>query len=339
MNLLIVTQKVDKVDPILGFFHGWIEEFAKHCDHVTVIAQQTGQYTFPKNVTVVSLGKGKGKGTVGQVRTFWKSVLKYHRSYDHVFVHMTPVWVLLGAPIWMVLRKPIYLWYEIKRGSWKLSIALLLVRKVFAASEHGLPSVSKKQVIVGHGIDTKKFVPNADLREKRHLVAVGRITAVKQYDVILRTLVNIPDATLTIAGGTVTTADTQTEYELRELMHRLALSERVSLSWVPPDDVPRLLQRADCMLHASQGGLDKAVLQAMACGCPVVTTSEAAQSVLPKECRATAQDFSEKTQVILALSADHRQSLSTKLRSIVEKDHSLSTCIAQMVSAMRPSDL
>ena len=32
MKLLIITQKVDSADPILGFFHQWVEEFAKHCE-------------------------------------------------------------------------------------------------------------------------------------------------------------------------------------------------------------------------------------------------------------------------------------------------------------------
>lgn len=29
VKLLIITQKIDINDPILGFFHKWIEEFAK----------------------------------------------------------------------------------------------------------------------------------------------------------------------------------------------------------------------------------------------------------------------------------------------------------------------
>lgn len=57
MRLLIVTQKVDKNDPILGFFHRWIEEFSKHCEKLTVICLQAGEFKLPANVTVLSLGK------------------------------------------------------------------------------------------------------------------------------------------------------------------------------------------------------------------------------------------------------------------------------------------
>lgn len=335
MKLLIITQKVDANDPILGFFHGWLFEFARRCEAVTVIAQQVGYYNLPDNVTVRSLGKERGVSSWRQVLTFWWLCLSKAGTYNRVFVHMTPIWVLLGAPLWLPLFKRTYLWYEIKRGSWKLSIASLLVKKIFAASEHGMPTVSKKQVIVGHGIDCDLFVPDESLRESSHLVAVGRVTAIKQYDVLLRTLSQLPECRLTVAGGTVTEADKKTEEDLRSLMHRLNIADRVHIAWLMPQDVVRLLQRADCMLHASQGGLDKAVLQAMACGLPVVSTSEAAQSVLPQECHTTSETMGKKVQAVLALSGDKRHTLSQALRATVERDHSLSQCIERIVTHMQ----
>ncbi len=57
MKLLILTQKVDVDDDVLGFMHGWIAEFAKSCEQVIVICLQRGRYEFPKNVKVLSLGK------------------------------------------------------------------------------------------------------------------------------------------------------------------------------------------------------------------------------------------------------------------------------------------
>ncbi len=62
MKLLILTQKVDKNDDILGFFHGWIAEFARYCEKVTVVALEVHEYDLPRNVKVLSLGKEKSKG-------------------------------------------------------------------------------------------------------------------------------------------------------------------------------------------------------------------------------------------------------------------------------------
>ncbi|MCD5381655.1 MAG: hypothetical protein LR008_03730, partial [Candidatus Pacebacteria bacterium] len=57
MKLLIITQVLDTEHPILGFFHRWVEEFAKHCEQVHVICLQEGRHDLPDNVTVHSLGK------------------------------------------------------------------------------------------------------------------------------------------------------------------------------------------------------------------------------------------------------------------------------------------
>ena len=57
MKLLIITQKVDINDDLLGFFHGWIAEFVRQCEQVTVICLQKGEYDLPRNVRVLSLGK------------------------------------------------------------------------------------------------------------------------------------------------------------------------------------------------------------------------------------------------------------------------------------------
>jgi glycosyltransferase involved in cell wall biosynthesis len=332
MKLLIVTQKVDKTDPILGFFHRWIEEFASHYDHVTVIGQQTGVHKLPQNVDVLSLEKEKSRSNLSQIFRFWNIIRSHSNDYDCVLVHMTPVWILLGAPLWILMRKPMYLWYEIKRGSWKLSASLLFVKKVFAASEHGLPTIAERQKIVGHGIDIETFIPQKELREKNHLVAIGRLTRIKHYEVILKALSTLPDCRLTIAGGTITESDKVVERRLRDLMHRLNIADRVEMGWVSPEEIPKLLQRADCMLHASQGGLDKVVLQAMSCGCPVVTVSEAAKDELPDSCCAEEKTMGDKCKALLSMSDHDRDILSKDLREIVETEHSLKQCILEIVT-------
>lgn len=332
MKLLIITQKVDKADPILGFFCRWIDEFALHCESVTVIGQQVGMHQLAQNTEVISLEKESGRGNLSQIFRFWKLIWSKQKEYDYVFVHMTPVWILIGAPVWIFLRKPLYLWYEIKRGSWKLTASLFFVKKVFAASEHGLPTIAKKQMIVGHGIDIDTFAPQKELRERGHAVAVGRLTAIKHYEVILKAISALPDCRLTIAGGTITESDKKVEHNIRELIHRLSIADRVEIGWVSPEEMSKLLRRADIMLHASQGGLDKAILQAMACGCPVVSTSEAAKDELPELCRATEKTMSAKTAAILQLNEQDRDQLCSALRDIVVSEHSIKQCISTMVT-------
>jgi len=116
MKLLIITQKVDKDDPILGFFHRWIEEFAKKFDSIIVICLEKGQYNLPKNTKVLSLGKpssvkaSKGKGRrLVYIWNFYKFTWQERKNYDAVFVHMNPVYVILGGLIWKIFKKKITL--------------------------------------------------------------------------------------------------------------------------------------------------------------------------------------------------------------------------------------
>lgn len=334
MKLLIVTQNVDKTDPILGFFHQWVEEFSKRIDKVVVVGQKVGEHSFSNNVHVESLQKEHGKSLASQVLRSYALFWKHRKDYDAVLVHMTPVWILIGAPLWIVMRKRMYLWYEVKRGSWKLGIAMKLVRKVFAATEHGIPHASKKLVVVGHGIDTNVFAKTVE-HTNGPVVTLGRVTRIKNYDVILRCFAELPqEMRLFIAGGTVTDSDKGEEKRLQGLAQELGIADRVEYSWVAPDKVPGVLQGASLFLHASQGGLDKAILQAMSCGCPCVSTSIAAQEDLPVLCRSSEGTMAVAAKTLLEMPDGDRKNLSDELHDIVETRHSLPNCIDRLVAEM-----
>ncbi|MDD5623206.1 MAG: glycosyltransferase [Candidatus Peribacteraceae bacterium] len=336
MKLLLVTQKADRNDYILGFFHRWMEEFAKHVDQLTIVAQATGDYSLPQNVQVLSLGKEQGRSRLSQILQFWRLLFRLRDSYDCVLVHMTPIWVLLGWPLWFLLRKPVFLWYEIRRGSSRLSLALLCVRKVFSATARGLPYSHHKQVVLGHGINTAVFTPAPDRREEALVAAVGRITRSKRYDVILRAFAGLPEVCrLCIAGGTVTAADQEEKTSLDQLARELGIARRVEVSWVEPEHIPALLRRASLVLHACVGGLDKVVLEAMACGTPVVSTSEAAKDILPRVCLARPDTLADHARRILSLSSDERAVLARDLRQRVVDGHALPRLIERLVQEMQ----
>lgn len=336
MNLLIITQKVDRTDPILGFFHRWIEECTKHCGSVTVIGQLVGQHGLPSNVHVLSLRKERRWPRWLQVVRFWWLITRHARAYDAVFVHMTPIWVLLGWKIWFLLRKPVYLWYETRRGGWILRMALWHVRKVFSATPDGLPFPSAKAVVTGHGIDTDFFTPGTDERESNLIVAIGRITPIKCLSTILNAFAQLPSSCrLVIAGGTITQKDKEEEQCLQGQIQTLGVQDRVTFAgFFQQANVRSLLQKASLLLHAAGGGLDKVILEAMACGCPVVCSSEAAQRVLPLSCRA-GDSMIEAARRLLALSDMERQVLGNELRARVIRDHSLQKLVVRLVGEMQ----
>jgi glycosyltransferase involved in cell wall biosynthesis len=336
MRLLIITQSVDAKDPILGFFLRWIRAFAVECDHVTVLGQRTGEFDLPSNVTVHSLGKEKGFRRSRQIFRCLRLLWSLRKQYDAVFVHMTPVWVVLGAPVFLLLRTPVFLWYEARGGGLALAIALHIVRRVFSATSYGLPRASRKHTVVGHGVDTLFFQPDPSRRDPHLVCAIGRITRVKHLDQILRAFAALPDdAQLMLAGAPITQQDTLEWERLQALMVELNIGSRVSIQKHTQEEIRDLLQRSSLLLHAGSGGLDKVLLEAMASGCLVATSSHAASFALPEGCLATAQTLPARAQEFFLLENDAREKLAHSLRERAEHKHGLSRLITQLCQTMR----
>ena len=113
MKLLIITQAIDLDDPILGFFHRWVEEFAKRFEHIEVICLKLGRHSLPGNVSVHSLRKEKGRRSRFMYATYFGWLIwKLRPKYDAVLVHMNPEYVILGGVDWRLMGKKIYFWYN-----------------------------------------------------------------------------------------------------------------------------------------------------------------------------------------------------------------------------------
>ncbi len=160
MRLLIVTQVVDTEDPILGFFVRWIEEFAKHCEKVTVVCLRKGKHSLPKHVEVIALGEHHRIR-----RTFELCAISFGRraEYDAVFAHMSPEFVVAAGWVWRLFGKQAGLWYTHKSVTVWLRIAEFISHDIFTASKESFRLPSKKVIVTGHGIDTEFFSPDTSV--------------------------------------------------------------------------------------------------------------------------------------------------------------------------------
>ncbi len=194
MRLLICTQKVDRDDPILGFFHGWIIEFTKHFDSVIVVCLEEGKHELPANVRVLSLGKEKvkrqkAKGKIASQKSkfeadtfqapssqllassfsdrlryaarFISIICRERNNYDAVFVHMNQIYVILGGLLWKAWNKKIGLWYTHRAVHLQLRLAACLSDEIFTAAPESFGLKTKKLHIIGHGIDVESFARGA----------------------------------------------------------------------------------------------------------------------------------------------------------------------------------
>ena len=347
MKLLIVTQVVDTRHPILGFFHGWIESFAKEVESVEVLCLEKGEYHFPANVTVHSLGKEvQTQSTLVYVWRYVSLLWKLRKQYDAVYAHMNPEYVIAGFPIWFVLRKQIGMWYAHGTVSLRLRIATMMSQIIFTSTPHGFRLTTPKCKVVGQGIDTNLFSPVSEktFDGTYHLVTVGRITASKNLDTLLRCCNQLKEQGIpfrfSIVGGSITKGEKAYEALLRKQVEELGLTENVIfVGAVQQAELPKTLHKADIFIHDGRtGSLDKALLEAMSAGVPVFSSNDAYIGIVSKEGfdpTYPAGDFMALASVVtgyIALPQDQQEKIIERNRKLIVEEHSLATFVRKIVS-------
>jgi len=351
MNLLIITQKVDKNDPILGFFHRWIEEFAKNVESVIVICLERGEYDLPSNVKVLSLGKEKLEAKSYKLKAFaklkyvwrfYKYIFKFRKEYDSVFVHMNQVYVILGGIFWRLLGKKTALWYTHRQITLSLWFAEKITNIIFTASKESFRLKSKKVEVMGHGIDTGHFKQDSQnkISDTTKLLSIGRLSPSKRNELIIETTKLIKDrgrkADLVIVGDIVLEKEREYKDYLKNLVSDLDLEKEVSfVGSVSYDEIPTYYNEADIFLNFSQtGSMDKTVLEAMACGCIPITSNEAFRDMLHRKdlfVGGTLEDVKGEIFKLKDMPNRQRQFLINDLREIIIKDHSLENLIPRII--------
>lgn len=268
MRLLIVTQIVDSTDPILGFFHRWIEEFGTQVESVEVICLSEGAHSFGDNIHVHSLGKEKGRNRFLRATRFLSLVRRLRNSYDAVFVHMNPEYIDLAGLWWRLMGKPIGLWYTHKSVDLKLRFAEFFANLIFTASKESFRLPSKKVRVMGHGIDTDFWKEDTQVPRGTHWLSVGRLMPAKRHDRAI-SLAHEKGVSLRIAGE-------GPERERLEMLAKKLGANVVFLGACTKETLRDEYRRAARLIHRSEtGSLDKVVLEASACGCAVDSTDPA----------------------------------------------------------------
>jgi glycosyltransferase involved in cell wall biosynthesis len=344
MHLVVLTQVLDRQDAVLGFFHGWCEEFAARTERLTVFAQRVGEVRLPANADVRSLGKEGGAGRIGMARRLAAGLLSLRGAQrpDAVWVHMVPRLALYAAPVLVPRRVPMYLWYTHKAVDRNLRLAVPLVRKVFTASEESfrLQSAAGKRVVTGHGIDCRRFAPGDRSRDV-DVLSVGRLAPSKGQDELLVALDSVPGATAVLAGDILLESDVPFREALRA--KAATMDGRVRLAGaVPWVEVADLMRRSRVMVNASRtGSIDKVVLEAMACGALPLSCNESFEPLLRDELggrllfrRDDPADLAAGLRALLALPAADAAALGARLRSKVLEGHDLQRLVPRMLAVM-----
>lgn len=345
MKLLICTQAVDLDDPVLGFFHRWIAEFAKRCDTVHVICLKSGRVSLPPHVFVHSLGKENGRSRVRYVLNFYRYLWNYRREYDVVFVHMNPEYICLGGFLWRALGKRIVLWYVHKKISLRLRVGVFFSNAICSASRGSFRLNSRKLHVVGHGIDTAFFSPGGEAPKRSSILFLGRLDPVKRVEIFVQALETLHDTGAAFAAdivGDPTEKPSRYAHDVRNMAGPLALDGFVAMHPGVTNDAARDLFRSHaiyCNLTPS-GSFDKTILEAMACGSIVVASNAALADILDERLlvKSDAADApAAALRAALNLSEAERHTIAGRSRSYVVREHSLSTLVERIITVLEGS--
>ncbi|MBI2624115.1 glycosyltransferase family 4 protein [Candidatus Parcubacteria bacterium] len=348
----MITRKIDPTDTLAGFTVRWIAALAERVQRLDVICQERRTWVAPSNVRIFSLGKEAGAGKFRQLLGFMRFGWQLTREADGVFCHQNPIYTILAAPWAKMRRRRLVSWYTHKSVDFKLRLMHRLADVVLTASPESFRLPSQKTRVVGHGIDTEEFRPAADILSERasgrrfRMIAVGRLSPVKRYELPIAALaVMAPEeregVTLTIIGDPGLAGQGSYREKLRRLARDRGVEVAVQfLGGVAHDRIVRSYQEADVLVHSSEtGSMDKVVLEAMACGLPVVSSSEAFRQMLSPWThlltfeKDNAYELADRLEQLRRMAPEERRELGQALREIVVKEHNLSALADRIISA------
>lgn len=347
MKLLIITQKVDINDPILGFFHGWITEFARNVENVSIICLYEGEHQLPRNVSVYSLGKERGSSRLEYIIRFFFLIWKLRRKYTHVFVHMNQVYVLLGGIFWKISRRTVSLWYVHRAKTLSLWFAEKLANLIFTATPESFGVKSSKLHFVGQAVDIEKFrqsKPEAIAGGPLRIVSVGRITPIKNLEILIRAT-NVLKTRghavyVELVGSTTTKEDEIYEKTLHELVVDLGLTKEVLfVGSIPNHKVPAYYWKSRISLNlCPTGGMDKAILESMAAGVPAIVSNEAFRAYFGEYADDLIFKFKDEVDCADKIEAyiknENKEEIKNFLLKRVEERSTLSSLIKQVVQIL-----
>ena len=345
MKLLMITRKVDRNDALAGFTWNWVKKIGENLDKLYVISWQSGDASeLPNNVEVIFL---PDQGKIKKVFVLWHKLINILPKVDGLFCHMNPEYTILSAPLAKIFGKYTVSWYTHKQVNWRRRLMELLANRIITASLSSFryPLFPKKVAVIGHGIDIDKFKSLKSKVESQgnfNIVSVGRISPTKDYQSIIKALdiLGHKSIKLKIIGDVILEVQRQYLNNLKQMVTAMNLEERVEfIGWIPNQNMPVYYQQTDLFINMSgTGSVDKVVLEAMACGCLVLTSNEAFETILPKELmveKNNPHQLAEKIKWLKDLSDDEKNKMELELRQEVVENHNLDKLVVKIINQFK----
>lgn len=348
-KIIVITQKVDKNDDLLGFFTSWIRELSNYFDQVDVIALEKGAYDLPNNVKVYSIGKERNYSKLKRFLIFYRLLFKLLPGSSAVFAHMSPIFAIASWPVAKLFRCRVVLWYLHRSVTLRLRLALLLSNNIVTAAKESLRIKSNKIIEVGHGIDVAFFRNDKSWQEKSciNIISVGRISPIKNLETLIQAVSimnkNKISIKVDIIGRPIMNKDNKYLSDLKRLTEDLQLQNIINFAgFVPYSNIADFYKKGDIAVNlAPRGGVDKVVLEAMASGLLVLATNETLAPYFGEYRKDLVfkygdfEDLADKISNLISLQSSDKREMSDFLVGSVEQNHNLVNTIQRISDLLK----
>jgi len=346
MRLLWFNLATDLDDPILAFTNSWIRAIANKVDSIHVITMRLGRTELPENVQIYSVGKEKHFSEPRRAWEFYRHLLRilHQESIDVCFSHMIPIFTVMATPLLRLRAIPIVTWYAHRQVTTVLKVAHHFSDKMVTSADSAYRYRQDRLLVVGQGIDTKLFCPaGTEPDNPSLLLSVGRLSPIKDLLTLVEAVHLLQQRGHEVRCdlvGEPTEHDGEYLLRLRQRVAELDVGELIRfLGAIPFTETIQSYHR--CFAHVNlspTGGLDKAALEAMACGKPCLVANEGFRVTLGHWAshllfrQGSVEDLVDQLERLLAMSESQRRAMGTDLRKSVIEQHSLERLADRLVS-------
>ncbi len=318
MRLLIITQKIDKDDPILGFFHGWVKAFSEKFKSIVVICLERKNFDLPDNVAVLSLGKEKWKSKIKYIFLLFYFSLRYYNRYDAVFVHMNEEYPVIAGWLWRLMGKKVFMWRNHNIGNTMTDIASIFCNNVFCTSKYSYTAKYKKTILMPIGIDTNLFKQNKNINKiPKSILFLSRIAPSKNVNVFIDALIILKNKGIDFIAsiyGDALLKDFSYLEKLHSQIKDNGLEKMVKFyGGIPNYKTPEIYNSHEIFVNLSSRGMyDKTIFESMLCGCLLLASNDNLKGNIDNSQildSVKVEEVSEKLEKILSLSSEKKNSL------------------------------
>ena len=307
---------------------------------------------------------------LSKIISYCYAVFKYRRSVDVVYVRTfsppetVALWlgkrifnkkaILMLPSTWFFeppsLKNRIYKWI-LKKAVYSADLIILYTSLMLPEIEKSFPKIRKEKIRYLHNaVNVERFTIGEPDREilkkympsigsKKLLLYVGRISRKKGILDLVKSFSKVvekePNVVLALAGR----EEKGYTDKVRKLVKELKLESKVIfLGPVPNKDVIHLMRACDLFVYSSIGGegIPRAILEAMACGKPVVATRV---SGIPEAVRdgetgylVGVGDYEAFSDRVLKVLRDKqlREKMGMNARALIEREFNYKKIIPQL---------